>query len=73
MWCVLIPSWACKRQGACAPQQGLEYGTVYSPPRPLPSALWVWEMSGKDHSKDPATFYSEPLVLTFKETGEGWL
>lgn len=41
---------------------------VYHPACTMPSALWIWEMSEKDQSKDPATFYSDHLVLTFKET-----
>lgn len=49
----------------------VEYGTVYAPTCTMPSALCVWEMSEKDQSEDPATFYSAPLVLTFKETLKG--
>lgn len=69
--CAFIPFPAAKTKSPALLSEGSECGTVYTPTCTVPSALRIWEMSEKDQSKDPATFYSDPLVLTFKETLKG--
>lgn len=54
--CVFIPLPAAKTKSPVLLTEGWEYGTVYTPTCTMPSALWIWEMSEKDQSKDPATF-----------------
>lgn len=48
-----------------------EYGTAYAPA--WCHALCLVDLGNvrKDQSEDPATFYPDPLVLTFKETLKG--
>lgn len=55
-----------------SPQWGTQvWNSLCAPTCTVPSALGIWEMSEKDQSKHPATFYSDSGVLAFKETLKG--
>lgn len=66
--CVFSPFYACKTSAPVllGEATSMEQFTLQPAPCPLP-----WEMAEKDQSRDPATFYSDPLVLTFKEALKG--
>lgn len=66
--CVFIPLFACKNSVPVLLSEATSMEQFILQPAPCPLS---WEMSEKDQSKDPATFYSDPLVLTFKEALKG--
>lgn len=54
--------------------KGMEQFTIQPASCPLPCGFGKCQgekKKKKDQSKDPATFCSDPLVLTFKETLKG--
>lgn len=67
-----MPFPASRNQHACEPTvRDKVWNSLCAPTCTVPSALGIWEMSEKDQSKHPATFYLDSRVLAFKETLKG--